>query len=219
MENSKARKQMIDSQIYTNKVEDEFVLAALETVPREEFVPEKLRGVAYIDEDLNLGEGRFLIEPMVFARMLQLANFKKDEKVLVVASASGYPVAVIAALAGQVVGLENNINFISSAQSSLKKLGIDNVSFVKAELDKGAERHKPFDAIFINGALENIPAKLYSQLNEGGRLIAVKAEPGHYGPHYVTMYHKNAGVVSEIKAFQAFVPKLTEFNSKPGFKF
>jgi len=218
-ENKKARQSMIDSQIYTNKVENEFVLAVLESVPREEFVPEKLRGVAYIDEDLSLGEGRFLMEPMIFARLLQLADIKKAEKVLVVASSTGYAVAVIAALAGQVVGLENNINFISTAQAVLKKLGITNAAFVKAELDKGAERHKPFDVIFINGAVETIPPKLFSQLNENGRIVAIKADDSSHGPYHATLIHKHGSVISESREFQAFTPKLAELNRKPGFQF
>ncbi len=217
---SNQRKHMINSQIYTNKVENEFVLAALAAVPREDFVPEKLRGVAYVDEDLDLGEGRFLMEPMIFARLLQLAEIKDSEKVLVVGSSTGYTVAVIAALCKQVIGLENNINFISMAQNSLKKLGVANSAFVKAELDKGAERHKMFDLIFINGAVENVPAKLYAQLNDGGRIVAVKAgEHNAPGPYEAVLYHKNGDMISETHGFQAFVPKLKEFDSKPEFRF
>ena len=94
-----ARQHMIDNQIYTNKVENEFM-------------PLPLQGVAYIDGDLPLGENRILMEPMVFARLLEFADIKKHEKILVIGCGTGYPVAVISGLAEQVIGLENNINFI-----------------------------------------------------------------------------------------------------------
>jgi len=217
---SSARENMLNSQIYTNKVDDEFVLAAIEAVPRENFVPENLRGVAYVDKDLPLGDGRILMEPMVFARLLQLAEIKETEKVLVVASATGYAVAVIAGMAAEVVGCENNLNFITAAQGNLKNLGIANAAFVKAELPLGAERHKPFDVIFINGAVEEIPLKILAQLSENGRLVTVKAslEQPH-GPHYGSLVHYRNKVVSLTKEFQAFTAKLPEFNARRGFEF
>ena len=219
-ESKTARHNMLDSQIYTNKVEDQRVLAAIDIVPREEFVPQHLRGVAYIDQDLDIGDDRFLMEPMIFARLLQLADIQKTEKVLVVGSATGYTVAVIAALAKQVIGLENNINLISSAQSSMKKLGLGNASFVKAELTKGADRHKPFDVIFINGAVEDVPALVIAQLKDGGRIVTVKADKDlPNGPHHAVLIHKHGKVVSEQKQFQAFTTRLNEFNIKHGFEF
>ena len=215
-----ARQHMLKNQIYTNKVQDELVLAALEAIPREEFVPENLRGVAYIDEDLRLGAGRFLMEPAVFARLLQLAEIKKSEKVLVVPAATGYAVAVIAQLALEVVGLENNINLITAAQGNLNKLNIKNAAFVKAELAKGAERQKPFDLIFINGAVEIIPKTLISQLRENGRIVAIKAMPGQAsGPFFGIVIHKHGNVLSEAKDFQAFTPLVHEFKQPKGFKF
>lgn len=215
-----SRLHMVKSQIATNKVGDQYVLAALEVIPREEFVPEKYRGVAYLDDDLPIGEGRILMEPMIFARLLQLADISKDEKVLVIGAATGYPVAVISQLAGEVVGLEDNINFISAAQASLKKLQIANASFVKAELTEGAERQKPFDVIFINGAVEEVPKNITSQLKEGGRVITVKAdEEALNGPYYAVSMHRHGELVTEQKWFQAFTRKLPGFQVKRGFEF
>lgn len=215
-----ARKHMIDSQIYTNKVEDERVLAAIQAIPREEFVPEKYRGVAYIDEDLVIGEGRFLMEPMIFARLLQTADIKKTDKVLIVGAGTGYAVAVIAALAGEVVGLEDNINFVSAAQENIRRLEINNATFVKAELTQGADRQKPYDLIFINGAVEDVPGTLVSQLKDGGKIVTVKAEINKpHGPYYAITIHKNGAIISETREFQAFTIKLAEFNKKRGFDF
>lgn len=215
-----ARKHMVDSQIYTNKVEDEKVLAAIRAIPREEFVPEKYRGVAYVDEDLVIGEGRFLMEPMIFARLLQTAEIKKTDKVLVIGAGTGYAVAVIAAIANEVVGVEDDINFISAAQENLKKLEINNATFVKDEITKGADRQKPYDLIFVNGAVEELPKALFSQLKDNGKVVAIKAEMDKpHGPYFAVLMHKSGDVISETREFQAFTLKLAEFNKKRGFDF
>lgn len=219
IENQSSRQNMVNSQIYTNKVENEYVLTALQLIPREEFVPEKLRGVAYIDDNLPLGEGRFIMEPMIFARLLQIADIRKHEKVLVLPCATGYPVAVISELAKEVVGLDDNINFLTLAQNSMKKLGLTNTSFIKGELESGAERLKPFDVIFINGEVEEIPKTIFSQLNENGRVVAVRSDVGSTAPGYAILAHKTGGFISETKSFQAFVPKLKEFDKPQSFQF
>ena len=214
-----ARKNMVDCQIHTNKVNDIRVLSALEIVPRENFVPEKYKSVACVDSDLPIGEGRFIMEPMIFARLLEVANFTKEEKVLVVACGTGYSVAVIAQLAGEVVGLENHINCISAAQNNLKNIGIENASFVKAELNEGAARKKPFDAIFIDGSADFIPETLLAQLNDGGRVITVLADEDNSGPAFATIIKKNGKVTSKARLFQANIKKLPEFVKGQGFDF
>lgn len=215
-----ARKNMVDCQIHTNKVESEQVLAALQSTPREDFVPDRFHGVAYLDEDLPIGEGRYLMEPMVFAKLLQLADINDSQKVLVIGAGTGYAVAVIAQLAREVIGLEDNINLISAAQANLKKLGINNASFVKAELTEGADRQKPYDLIFINGAVEEIPAAIYAQLKDNGHIITVKAdENNEHAPYFGVAIHKTGKINSEIKKFQAFTNKLPGFEKKRGFDF
>src|SRR5260221_6338696 len=102
-----ARTNMVESQVRTNKVTDQGIIDALLRVPRELFVPPPLRGIAYVDEDLDLGSGRHLMEPMVLARLLQAAALRAGDRVLVVGCGSGYPVALAAGLAGKVVGIES----------------------------------------------------------------------------------------------------------------
>src|SRR5258707_8792031 len=104
MDYQAARTNMVESQVRTNKVTDQGIIDALLRVPRELFVPPPLRGIAYVDEDLDLGSGRHLMEPMVLARLLQAAALRAGHRVLVVGCGSGYPVALVAALAGEGVG-------------------------------------------------------------------------------------------------------------------
>lgn len=219
---SRLRRSMVDSQIRPNDVTDPRIIAAMLELPRERFVPAERAGLAYLDEDLPLREGepgkpaRFLIEPMVLAKLIQALQLSGTERVLDVGSATGYSASLLARLAGHVVALEEDAGLAAAARRTLAELGVHNVEPAAGPLPAGAPAKGPFDAIFINGAVEVVPDSLLSQLAEGGRLVAVvRRDP----PGRALLYMRTGGTVSTRRLFDAAVPPLPGFEAPRGFVF
>lgn len=169
-----ARLNMIESQVRPNGITDRRIIAAMEALPRERFVPASRAALAYMDEDVPLDSSagpRALIEAMAFARMLQHADIKPTDKVLVVGAGSGYGAAVVAALAGTVVALESDAALAAAAKANLA--GLANVTLAEGPLEAGVSREQPYGVIILEGRVEEVPQALLGQLAEGGRLIAV----------------------------------------------
>lgn len=216
MDYASARRNMVDGQLRTNRVNDTRVVAAFETLPRERFVPENARGFAYIDEDIPLAPGRWLMEPMVLGRLIQAAEIEEDDKVLIIAAGTGYSAAVVASLARRVVALEEDEGLAERAQEILRDLAIDNVSFVKGQLRAGYPAEAPYNVILVDGAVEEVPDAFGQQLVEGGRLLAVLREPGQVGR--ARLYRKN-GVLSSRVLFDAATPVLEALRKERSFVF
>ena len=215
-----ARQNMVEGQIRTNKVTDTLVVEALETLPREAFVPESLKNLAYIDEDLTLSAGRILMEPMVMARLMQAASIEETDLALVIAAATGYEAAAIAKIASAVVAIESDVDLHRSAMAHMAEQGADTVTMLKGDLAKGHPGQGPYDVIFINGAAAELPAALIDQMADGGRLVYVKPGPDDIpGTGKAMLVSKVDGVVSESELFDANVPALPEFAAKPAFSF
>ena len=211
-----ARNSMLQGQIFTNQVTDSAVLEALRAIPREEFVAEKFKNVAYIDDDIQVAADRYLPQPLVFARMVQLAEIEKSHRVLDIASASGYSPAVIACLAREVVALESESELTAIAGANLKKLGIDNVNLVAGDLQLGAPEYKLYDVIMIEGTVEFVPDAILKQLKPGGRLVTVLAKDKMAN---IVVMHKGEKITTTAIHFQAMTRKLEEFVKPAGFKF
>ncbi len=211
-----ARKQMVDAQLLPNKVTDAQVIDAMSSVPREAFVPESRRGVAYVDEDVPVAPGRFIIEPMVFARLLQAAAIRNTDAVLDVGCATGYSAAVLSRIAGVVVAVEEDAALAASASASLAALGAENAAVITAPLRTGYAAQAPYDVIVLQGAVEEVPAALLDQLGEGGRLVAVLAGRG-IGK--ATLFTRTAGVIGQRQLFDAGLPPLPGFAREAGFVF
>ena len=143
MDYAKARRHMVDSQILPNRVTDPRIIAAMESLPREAFVPEDRKGVAYVDEAIPVGNGRHLMEPMVVARLLQTAEPNEDDVALVVGSATGYTAAVLAKMISAVVVVESDAGLVAQASSTLSELGIDNVAVMEGALSEGYPKQAP----------------------------------------------------------------------------
>ena len=214
---AQARSNMIDSQLRTNKVTDAGVLEAFAAVPRERFLPEARAGVAYIDEDLEVAPGRYLMEPMVLARLLQAARIEATDMVLDVGCTTGYSSAVLARLADTVVALENDPSLCERANQTLQDLGIDNAVVVTGDLTAGYEKQAPYDVILLGGAVAELPEAILSQLAEGGRLVTVMASQAHLGQ--AVLVRRNAGQASRRVLFDAAVRELPGFAAAPGFVF
>ena len=212
-----ARRHMVGSQIRTNRVTDPDLLAVLGQMPRELFVPEQLRGVAYVDEDLPVKPGRYLMEPMVLARLLQTAEVGPSDRVLDVGCATGYSTAVLGRLAGSVVAVESDPELAARATELLAQLSIDNATVVVGPLAQGHAKQAPYDVILIGGSVPRVPEALAAQLAEGGRLVAVLSDGAGMGRG--TLMTKTKGVLSDRTVFDAATPSLAGFAPERGFVF
>jgi protein-L-isoaspartate(D-aspartate) O-methyltransferase len=212
-----ARVNMVESQVRPNRVTDLRILTAMLELPRERFVGEPLRGIAYVDEDVPLGGGRYLTEPMVLARLVQAAQIEAGDSVLEIGTATGYGAALMARLARQVIAVESDPALARRAETTLRELGIGNVSVVTGPLNAGEPRHAPYDAIIISGAVQHVPQTLLEQLADEGRLAAVVAAPGE--PGRATVFTKIGGAYSRRVVFDAGSRLLPGFAVEPGFAF
>ncbi len=217
MDFSVARHNMVENQIRPNRVTDARVLAALDSVPRELFVPESVRSIAYLDGDIDLGNGRRMLEPMVFARLLQNAEIQPNEVVLDVGCGTGYSAAVLARLASTVVALENDRALAQRAAKLLAEQKVDTVALVEGALATGDKAHGPYDVIVIEGAVAKVPDTLLEQLADGGRLVAVVARPGSVSQ--ATLMLRIGSSVSARPLFEAGAALLPGFATRPGFVF
>jgi len=174
-----ARKCMVDSQIRPNRVGDPRILSAMRRLPRERFLPTGLAALAYADEDVPLGNGRFMLEPMVLARLLQAASLRVDEHVLVVGAGTGYGAAVLAACGCRVTALEEDPALLGLARAVLP-IEAPGVTLVAGPLAAGWPAQAPYDLILIEGAVSEIPPALTTQIRqESGRILAIIHGQGH----------------------------------------
>ncbi len=173
---SAARKHMVNSQIHTMGVMDPRLLEALEIIPRERFLPEKLRGHAYMDEDIPLGNGRYVMEPMLLARMMGAVAPLTTDSALAIGCGTGYAAAVMAQIVQTVIAVDSDAELLARSASVWQELGICNIADFVAPHEQGCPAHAPFDIIFICGAVAAPPVHLLEQLSPDGRLVCVLKE-------------------------------------------
>ena len=208
---------MVEGQLRTNKVTDQRLIRAMATLEREAFLPGRLAGVAYLDEDVALGSGRYLMEPMVFARLVQAAGIGAADVVLEVGTGSGYGTAVLAALASTVVSIESDDALRASAGAALQSQGVDNAVLVSGDLAAGHAAQAPYDVIVLSGAVAQPPRALLDQLADGGRLVAVLRPAGE--PGRATIWTRRSGIVAARQVFDANTPHLAGFEPAESFAF
>jgi protein-L-isoaspartate(D-aspartate) O-methyltransferase len=168
-----ARRLMVDGQVRTADVTNLDLIAAMMTVPREQFVPPSLAEQAYIDADLEIAPGRALLRPMVLAKLIQAASPTGSDHVLDVACGTGYSSAVLSRLVDSVVALEEDQSLAQQARQALANAAATNVSVVTGALTAGWESGAKYDWILLNGATETAPDRLGTQLKPGGRLLCI----------------------------------------------
>jgi protein-L-isoaspartate(D-aspartate) O-methyltransferase len=217
---STARQKMVDGQIRPSDITDSRIIDAMLALPREAFVPQSQRALAYLDLDLEVSEGtsakRFLIKPVVTAKMLQAAEIINTDSVLVVGCATGYTAALAAKLAGQVTATERDPSLSAKAAGVLTELGFGKVTVRTAAAADGDAANAPYDVIVLNGATEVTPDRLYRQLKEGGRLVGVFAMTQPPRAAIVTHSHDDFG---HRALFDATVPVLPGLERLPAFVF
>mgnify|MGYP001332951063 CR=1 FL=1 len=219
MDFSNARRHMIDSQILPNKVTDVRIIDAMSTVPREIFVPDIYQGTSYVDEALRIVEGRYIMEPMIVAKLLQHAEPKEEDLALIIGCGTGYTAAILSSLVATIIVVESNALLVEKATDVLLDLKIDNVAIIEGELCKGCVKQGPYNVIIFDGSIPQVPQPIIDQLEEGGRLVAVvnpESERELGNGIVMTRFHN---AISSIEQFQAGTPMLPGFDTDTSFIF
>lgn len=211
---SKRRTMMVDTQVRPSDVTKFPIIEAMLSVPREDYVPDEKRDVAYISENIGLSDVRVLLEPRTFAKMLDGLDIAPDEIVLDLGCGLGYSTAVLARLADTVVAVEENADFAKEAQEKLSSNGVDNTAVIDGVLAEGAAEHGPYDVIIIEGAVEQVPDRILAQLKEGGRIAALFME-GALG--VARIGYKIDNKVTWQFAFNGAAPTISGFEKTQAF--
>lgn len=213
-----ARRHMVDGQVRPADVTDLRIIAAMQEVPRERFVPPQAAALAYLDLDLAVGAGaagdRRLLKPMVLAKLIQTADIAPTDRVLDVGCAMGYAAAVLARVGAEVVALEQDSGLAEVARAALSSQ--PNVTVVRGPLCDGWSKAGPYDVILLEGATEVAPHALCRQLKDGGRLVCVLGS----GPDARAMLYRRSGdEVGSRAVFDAAAALLPGFAKAAEFAF
>ena len=200
----KERCRMVDEQILWRGVRDERVITAMRKVPRHEFLPEAIRGMAYQDSALPLGEGQTMSQPYMVARMSELLGLQGAERVLEIGTGSGYQAAVLSELCGKVYSVERIKMLAERARLNLDRLGYRSVAIKVYDGTYGWKEMSPFDAIMVTAGAPDVPAPLVDQLKEGGRMVIPVGD--RYGQVLLTIVKTPSGPVTERSIPCTFVP-------------
>lgn len=211
---SKRRTMMVDTQVRPSDVTKFPIIEAMLHVAREDFVPAAQREAAYVGENIDLGQGRALLEPRSLAKMLDALAIESDELVLNVGCNLGYSTAVIARMAQAVVAVEQDEDMAREAQDALMAAGADNAVVHQGLLVDGAPQHGPYDVIVLEGGVSDVPTAITDQLKEGGRIAALFMQNA-FGEARIG--YKRGGKISWRLAFNATAPVLPGFEKEMSF--
>jgi protein-L-isoaspartate(D-aspartate) O-methyltransferase len=208
------RTVMVDTQVRPSDVTKFPIIDAMLAVPREAFVPQRLREAAYLGENLDLGEGRVVLDPRILAKMLDALDIQADDLVLDIGCAYGYSSAVIACMAEAVVGVEPDAELAEEAQRLLSEHDADNVIVQQAELTAGAPDHGPYDVVLLQGGIERLPDAITAQVKDGGRIACLFMQ-GQLG--VVRIGYQHDGWITWRDSFDAGAPVLPGFEKHSEF--
>lgn len=214
------RQNMVASQVRPSEISDRRIIRAMEEIPREAFLPQSLSALAYADAGVPLrtkaGEApRFELAPRVLAKLVQAADIDETDVVLAVAAGSGYGAAVIAQLCETVIALEEQANLAQTASDTMSDLGIDTVAVVTGPLEAGYEKSGLYDVIVVQGGVGAAPETLLSQLQDGGRLVAILQDGSGVGQ--ACCWRSSGATYSKRVCFDASAHVLPAFARVPQF--
>lgn len=213
---SSLRQHMIDGQLLPNDVTDDNVVKAVSKVNRQTFMPDGYKGVAYIDKSIQVAPGRYILEPLVFAKLLSSADIQSNELALDIAPATGYSSAVLSKLVEAVVAIEEDKALSETATQNLSVEECDNVAVINTSHREGLKKQGPYDLIFINGMIDEVPETLLNQLKDNGRILCILNQDGFGRAALVTYNDKIVGIRI---LFDAVAPALPGFQKPKKFEF
>jgi len=197
--------QVTQRKLQLREVSDPRVLAAMEAIPRERFVPLQHEAEAYGDHPLPIGYGQTISQPYIVGLMTELMRLKGDEKVLEIGTGSGYQTAILSMLAREVYSVERIPQLAEGAHERLAELGYQNIRIRLGDGYDGWPEHAPYDAIIVTCAAEEMPQPLVSQLADGGRLVAPVGESG-WSQSLVVLHRRGVEITRREVAGVVFVP-------------
>lgn len=207
---------MVDCQIRPADVTRYALIDAMMKIPREQFVPKTRRDIAYVEMEVPVTSHRALLAPRILAKMIEVSDLHADDLVLELCPGTGYSTAILASMTEVVVAVEPDEALAEQAQTVLEGLGINNAIVTNGDPQMGDASHGPFDLIFINGAVEEVPARLGDQLKEGGRIVALVQKGATCACHSFT---RAGGSLSGRYHFDGFGPLLDGFQGTREFSF
>lgn len=209
------RTMMVDTQVRPSDVTKFPIIEAMLAVPRERFVPTAARETAYMGEHVALGQGRVVLDPRTFSKMLDALDIQPDELVLDLGCGLGYSAAILSRLAEAVIAVEDDASRVAEAESALSEIAADNVAVVEGPLTEGAPKHGPYDVIILQGAVQELPAAILAQIKDGGRIGCLFIE-GALG--VCRIGYKIDGRLTWRYAFNGAAPILPGFERLPAFQ-
>ena len=212
-----AREIMVDSQIRPNDVSDAPIVSAFLRTPREVFVPNSRKSVAYSELEIATSPGRSLWIPRDTGKLIKLAAIRPTDIVLVIGAGAGYEAALISHLSETVIALEETTELVDAMSERFATLGLDRAVAVEGDIAAGLPDQAPFDVIYVCGMVETVPDAWTAQLADGGRLATVVMEREGLGRGKV--FTKAGDTVAARDGFDAFPPKFEQFNRKQAFVF
>ncbi|WP_198373121.1 protein-L-isoaspartate O-methyltransferase family protein [Roseomonas rosulenta] len=218
MDFAEARRFMVDGQLRPNRVEDPRIVAAMRDLPRERFAPPAMAARAYADAELPLPGGRAMLQPLVLARLVQLAGLRRGERALILAAGTGFGAALMAKIGGTVTAVESDPALLAIARAALPAaVPPGAVTLVEADPTQGHAAGAPYDVIMIEGGVHAVPRAIQDQLVEGGRLVAIGLEGGP--PGRAMLLRRAGGALTATRDFDAHAPALPGFAAAPAFVF
>ena len=209
-------KNMIEGQIKPINGMSEELLSTFYSLDRNDFMPEAMKQMSYVEKNIILQNKRTILKPSLIAQIALSINLKAHENVLILGATTGYLSAILSYQAETVIVVEENDSLLNSSENAIKKNNINNVVFIKNEIIKGYNDQSPFNAIIIEGAIQEVPRNILDQLDEGGRLLAIVQEEDMCS---AKLFRKNGQSVSIQKLFNCSIPVLDMFMKKNSFSF
>ena len=216
MDSYSLNKKMVEGQIKPIGGTQKNILDAFNSINRDDFVPKNLKGNSFSERNLFLKRDRFVLKANLIAKIISVLNISNEENVLVIGSSTGYSSAVISRIAETVISIEEDKELLVFSEEAVKKNGIDNIVFINNAMIEGCPEQGPFNAIIIEGAIDEVPLKILNQLEHNGRLIAMV---NNNGISNVIEYQKKNDTFTDRFIFSCSAPKLKSFDKRKSFSF
>jgi protein-L-isoaspartate(D-aspartate) O-methyltransferase len=184
-----ARFNMVEQQVRPWEVMDQRVLKIMQELPRENFVPDEYRGLAYADIEIPLADGHHMLKPVVVGRMLQALNIKPSDTILEIGTGSGYVTACLASLGKHVTSMEINSDIANQAADNLATLDLLNISLQVGDAIHNIPETAPFDVIAVTACIPDCRNVLPKELNDGGRLFMITGQSPNMAAQLTTRIH------------------------------